>query len=250
MSHAEKIQLPDGLAVYANPTAQFELEFIHKEIFIDKCYDVAPFPDNSFMIDAGGNIGMFALYMKKKYPLSTILAFEPVPATFSTFQRNMELHNIAGVLAHRCGLGKENTRVEMTFFPQMPGNSTLYGEDKRRQISFLDKDHPVAQLMQEQKKVEVDVKRLSDFLHEIPDLKRIDLLKVDVEGAELDVLCGLDDRHWALIDNIVVEVCDSKGDVATATTLLQSKGFSVAAEKPDWAPEELKMYMLVARRST
>ncbi|KAJ6784580.1 hypothetical protein PWT90_09627 [Aphanocladium album] len=249
MNVAEKIQIDDGFAVYANPAAKLEVEFIYKEIFVDKCYDIAPFPDNSFMIDAGGNIGMFTLYMKKKYPSSTILAFEPVPATFSTFQRNMKLHNISGVLAHQCGLGKTNTSMEMTFFPQMPGNSTLYGEDKENQMKFIDKDHPIAHLMQEKQRVQVDVKRLSEFLDGIPNLKRIALLKVDVEGAELDVLQGLDDKHWALIDNVVVEVCDSKGDFTIAKALLESNGFTVVTERPVWAPEDLNMYMLIAKRS-
>ncbi len=249
MALVEKIQLADDFAVYANPAARLEVEFIHKEIFIDKCYDVAPFPEDGFMVDAGGNIGMFTLYMKKKYPASTIVAFEPAPATFSTFQRNMELHNVSGVQAHQCGLGREEASLALTFFPQMPGNSTLYAEDKTNQMKSIDQDHPIAKLMKETQEVQVDVKRLSHFLSQVPNLKRIDLLKVDVEGAELDVLQGLDDKHWDLIDNIVVELCDSKGEFAVAKELLEAKGFTVTTERPEWAPEHLKMYMLVAKRN-
>lgn len=248
MFEPDKIQLADNMAVYANPAAKLEAEFIYKEIFVDKCYDITTFPDNSFMIDAGANIGMFTLFMKQRYPSSTILAFEPAPSTFTTFQRNMKLHNISGVHAYQCGLGSENTRLGLTFYPQMPGNSTLYAEDKNNQMKFVDEKHPISQLMKETEYVEVEVRRLSDLLDEIPDLQRVDLLKVDVEGAELDALRGLEDRHWKLIQNIVVEICDSKGEFNTVKTLLKSMGFAVVTEKPDWAPEDLNMYMLIARR--
>ena len=37
-------------------------------------------------------------------------------------------------------------------------------------------------------------------------VERIDLLKIDVEGAELDVLAGVEDEHWPLIRQISMEV--------------------------------------------
>lgn len=244
----KKIQLSGDFSVYANPSAKMEAEFIYKEIFIDKCYDVANFPDDAFMVDAGANIGMFSLYMKKKFPSSTILAFEPAPNTFNTLKRNLELHKASGVQAHQCGLGRENGSLTLTFYPNMPGNSTLYSEDKEMQFENLDKEHPVVKLLAESEKVQVEVKRLSDVLSQQSDIRRIDLLKVDVEGAELDVLEGLDDAHWALIDNIAMEICDSKGDFIVIKDLLHSKGFQISTETVPWAPKDLPMYMLIARR--
>ncbi len=57
---------------------------------------------------------------------------------------------------------------------------------------------------------------------------RIDFLKVDVEGAEWDVLLGIDDSLWAKIDQIIVEVHNLENDtrLETVKTLLRAKGFA------------------------
>jgi hypothetical protein len=37
-------------------------------------------------------------------------------------------------------------------------------------------------------------------------IQRIDLLKIDVEGAEMDVLTGIEEEHWPAIQMISMEV--------------------------------------------
>lgn len=56
----------------------------------------------------------------------------------------------------------------------------------------------------------------------------IDFLKVDVEGAEWDVLLGIDDATWARIDQVIVEVHNLEGGtrLETVKALLRSKGFA------------------------
>jgi hypothetical protein len=54
---------------------------------------------------------------------------------------------------------------------------------------------------------------------------RVGLLKIDVEGAELDALEGADDEFWARVDRVIVETQDVDGRVGTIRRLLASKGF-------------------------
>ncbi|KAG6033291.1 hypothetical protein E4U19_006549 [Claviceps sp. Clav32 group G5] len=248
-ANLEKMQLADDLAVYANSGAEFETQFLYKEIFGDKCYDTGPLPEDAVIIDAGANIGMFSLYIKRKCPGARITAFEPAPDTAAALRLNLALHEVHGVEVHECALGSQDCEMKLTYFPNMPGNSTLHGDDEPAIFAGeVGRAHPVARLREERREVPVPVRRLSDVLRQMPGLVRVDLLKIDVEGAELDVLRGLDDDHWELVRRIVMEVGDEHGDLAAAETLLRGRGFDVLSERAAWAPETLPMYTLMARR--
>ena len=55
-------------------------------------------------------------------------------------------------------------------------------------------------------------------------LETIDLLKVDVEGAELDCLRGIDARHWPRLKAVALEVHDVDGQLQTIEELLRANG--------------------------
>lgn len=239
-----------GFSCHAN--AEKEARFFYKEIFEDHAYDVAELTSDAFIIDVGANIGLFSLYMKKKYPSSTVLAFEPAPETFGLLTENIKHHDISGVELHQTALGSKETTQMLTFYPNFPGNSTLVPEEKEKvkELAYrLGSGEKVEQMYGDPKEISVPIQRLSHFLQRHPDLTSIDLLKVDVEGVEVDVLRGLDDTHWALVRNIVVELCDLQGDLAVLESLLQSKGFVVKSEPVEWSPEEGKMFMVTAHRA-
>lgn len=269
--NAELVTLSNTLSCYApNPK---EAQFIYKEIFEDHCYDIPnllhPPSDASksssgpFIIDAGANIGLFTLYMKQKYPASKILAFEPAPQLFELLCRNLDLNKISfingshlhdgtdnDVEAFPVGLSIKESEEKLTYYPTLPSNSTLKPEEK-----FLLHREAVKRSGQEMAdhwfggSYEVDVKlqRLGHYLNnDTKENRVIDLLKIDVEGAELDVLKGLDDEHWPLIRNIVLETMEKSGIRAEIEELLKQKGFELTIEGAPWAPEEF--YTIRAHR--
>jgi 31-O-methyltransferase len=63
----------------------------------------------------------------------------------------------------------------------------------------------------------------------------VDLLKIDVEGAEWEVLQGVDEGDWARLGQLVIEVHNVGGRVDRVRELLESNGFVVAVEQDDWA---------------
>lgn len=56
-------------------------------------------------------------------------------------------------------------------------------------------------------------------------IKKIDLLKVDVEGAEISVLKGIKDSHWAMVQQVVLEV-ENYAARDEVLSILQPKGFT------------------------
>lgn len=252
---ANLVEFAPGFSAYTGGEEEARLYF--KEIFVDHAYNVVKLPDKAFIIDAGANIGFFTLYMKKKYPSSRILAFEPAPETFKNLSKNIELHNTKeGVEIHECALGSKNTTKTFTFYPNFPGNSTLVPEEKKLALKAAhelssDMGKDVERMYQNPQEVSVPLRRLSYFLKDVENLTRIDLLKIDVEGVELETLLGLDDHHLALVRNVIIEICDlAEGQLKKLETFLESKGFIIKTEASDWIPKEAKMFMVIGHRET
>jgi len=84
-----------------------------------------------------------------------------------------------------------------------------------------------------EKPVTFAVRRTAEALREAK-VGRIDLLKIDVEGAEEAVLLGMDDDQWDNTQAVWVEVHDSGGTRARVTKMLESRGFDVYAEQEDF----------------
>ncbi len=77
---------------------------------------------------------------------------------------------------------------------------------------------------------------------------RIDLLKIDVEGAEMEVLQGIEADDWPKIAQVVAEIHDENGRLNAIQELLKRHGLSeIHAEKePDAG--QFEIYLLWARR--
>jgi FkbM family methyltransferase len=81
-------------------------------------------------------------------------------------------------------------------------------------------------------------------------VEQVDLVKVDVEGAEEAVLSGIDAATWPRLRQLVIEVHDIGGRLERLQRLLDSQGYRTTHAREDWALHELLgIYTLYATRA-
>jgi FkbM family methyltransferase len=98
------------------------------------------------------------------------------------------------------------------------------------------------------KQVECDLTTISAALREY-GIDAVDLAKIDVEGAEWEVLRGIDESDWPRLRQLAIEVHDVDGRVARMRDLLETKGYDVFVDEADWATHRLMgIHMLYASR--
>lgn len=128
------------------------------------------------IFDIGANVGYYSLHWASRVaPGGTIHAFEPVPSTFTWLSRNIALNRLDNVIrANNFGLGDAPGSVSV-FLPGFTG----CGAASMKNL------HP----NESSQEIEVKLDTLDRYFS-AAGLDRLDLVKVDVEGAELFVLQG------------------------------------------------------------
>jgi len=129
-------------------------------IFDDQCYLFQTDNDRPTILDIGANIGLASLFFHRRYPQSRIVAFEPDSELFKLLREN--LNGLERIETRRAAIS--DTDGEVTFFRSGDDAGSILANSKNR--------YP---------EESVPCRKLSTILKEFD---RIDLLKLDIEGAE------------------------------------------------------------------
>jgi FkbM family methyltransferase len=123
----------------------------------------------SIVCDIGANIGNHTAYFTRVMGAAKVLAFEPMPHAYATLCDTIVLNQIEDrVLAYNCLLGAETGFGEMARFNPRNLGATTYRAKKDGTVALF---------------------ALDDVL-EADDLADLDLIKIDVEGMQMEVLMG------------------------------------------------------------
>jgi amino acid adenylation domain-containing protein/FkbM family methyltransferase len=242
--------LPNGLEI-AHQNAN-ETAYLYAHVFESESYlaEGIQLPPGACVVDVGANIGMFSLLVLNRCADARIFAFEPIPRIYENLRYNVQ-GALTQVRTFRTALGRTNGAESFTYYPlysMMSGRTRdadaagdlemlrkyLANERLADRPSAVSSRSAVNTLLEERfdkEFVECTTRRLSGVIAE-ERIAHIDLLKIDVQRAELDVLIGISAEDWELIDQIVMEVHDdphgpTAGRLGAIRELLQQQGFRV-----------------------
>lgn len=152
------IKLNGGQLFYNAPQ-----ELLHglQEIFIDQIYKQS-LPPKALILDCGANIGLSVLWFKQLNADAQIIAFEPDPANFLLLKKNIDSYKLENITCHHAAVWNEDT-------------TRTFSADGGMASSFASANSTDT--------IRVTCLRLKKFLQQ-----PIDFLKLDIEGAEWDVL--------------------------------------------------------------
>ena len=149
-------------------TNSADLDTYHK-IFIDEEYalDIAKSPKN--ILDCGAHIGLSSIYFAANYPDCRIISIEPESRNFKLLKKNVK--NYPNIIPMRAALWNDVRELDVLD----PGNDTWsyrVGAPRKNKSS---------KIIEKISGVTVD-KIMQDYCIDF-----IDILKIDIEGAEKDV---------------------------------------------------------------
>jgi FkbM family methyltransferase len=188
------------------PTLEVQdgLTFILKKqaLFDEEIYRFVAVGDPPRIIDCGAGIGLSVCYFKKLYPECEITAFEPDPRIYEILKRNCDSWGSRGVRLIPRAVWNCETTIAFVRHENIRGRISegAAGGDA----------------------IEVRTCRLRDYLR-----GRIDLLRISVEGAEVDVLLDCSDL-LGQVQNLVVNyrsIFERPQRLDTLMTLLTKAGF-------------------------
>lgn len=185
---------------YPNQSAAI---FLLHELFVNLSYAFDARSPAPRIVDCGANIGMSVLFFKAWSPEASVLAIEPDAEAFRYLQHLIALNSLRGVELMNVAIARERGIADFYSGPQGAGIQASLHPDWGGASAARVATIPLSDVIQ----------------------GPIDLLKLDIEGAEYDAIEDLE-RHDRLrwIRELIVECHDRHADAAPRRRLIEQLG--------------------------
>jgi len=141
------------------------------------------------IIDVGANVGKYSILSSKSNPNAKVFAVEPEKENFEVLEKNKKLNNCKNLKLIKVALNDKNQKVKLYKAEINKGGHSLKHSSNSQNFEI------------------VDGEKFDDVFSN--KIQRIDLLKIDAEGAELEILKGAQNfLKNKRIKNIIIELND------------------------------------------
>ena len=158
-----------------------------KEVWKDQEYgfvnnlNIRPRPS---IIDLGANIGMFSLYCFSVYPLAPIMSFEPCLDTYKVLEENRRIFDKPTWSTYCVGLWSVDCSIPFAHATASSGNHISFNESSSETIKVISFETLIG-----------------EYIHD----KKVDIMKVDIEGAEGPFLYKKS-HLLTSVDHLIIEI--------------------------------------------
>jgi len=183
----------------------------------------------------GANVGLFTLWLSARAPGIRVHCFEPAADTRERLMQNVIANCPADAVAvHPFAIFNDSTSKELKE-GRSTGECSFYVSHNVREDAALEK---------------VDCITLATAL-QFADADRIDLLKIDAEGAELEILASVGQSTMDRIERISLEYHEAirPGSLAKILGVLEARGFTTFVETDARYGEDFGIGIVKASRS-
>lgn len=183
------------------------------EVFVAENYrPTFPLPNHPKIVDLGGNVGFVSLYFKTISPLARIKIVEANPKIFPLLKR--QLSNVSDIEFYNVAVAESGG--EIPFFINKSDPINVAANAQRIMSEFPDREN--------YEEISVPALGVGAFLFD-----NVDLMKVDVEGAEYRILMD-EEIQPKRIAQMIVEFHDVGlriEEFRTVISSLAARGFSI-----------------------
>lgn len=172
-SYGKKLPISDVMSILLYQHPYVQRNFVSNPVFhLEGPYEDGnvTLKENDIVIDAGANIGIFSLFASKKVGSGGVVySFEPITEAAELLTKNIAANKLSNVVWAPYALSDRRQRISISLDEGLLGNSAILNKSEKIE--------------------EVEGITLDEYVEE-NDIKRVDFIKADIEGAERYFLQG------------------------------------------------------------
>src|SRR3989344_5109884 len=185
---------------------------IFNQVWLERTHAPADFEikNNDLVIDIGAHIGLFSIFAASRAKNGRVYAFEPAPDNFQMLEKNIGLNNLSNIVpVNQAVAGKGGVRDFILYKKSAAAHSFVFSKTEERDI--------------------IKVKTVSlDEIVKKNNIEKIDVLKMDCEGAEYEILFNASPETLAMVKSICMEYHEYENrKVSELKAFLEKNGFRI-----------------------